>query len=524
MDERNMSVRDYVEKYGYLKRGEKLSETREEDEIVLAGRIMSKRRSGKRLVFYEIKQYFQDVQIMCDMKDYRVREQDWNSEIKSLESEFEFYHSKLKKGDIIAVRGYPYRTKTGELTLAGRRVKLLAPCLHDFPEYGGIQNKEIRYRHRYVDLMVTPGVRNTFVARACIVGALRRYLDQRGFIEVETPILSQTAGGACARPFETVMRAQDASLYLRIAPELYLKQLVVGGMDRVYEIGKSFRNEGIDYTHNPEFTTCEFYEAYADYEKLFSTVQELFLSIVCHMNSTLRLNRASQFGTSPAEAPTHDEDSVVLVDVPAKGTHPPLERVRIDFRQPFKRVSVVEELERILKIRLPDVNDPKNSAFYRDVLKQCNLDCPPPQTTVRMFDRLIEHFIESQCVQPTYLCHFPTSMSPLAREHRTRPALAERFELFIARMELANAYTEMNSPFEQAKRLKNQVPDGESVKSDEEWFVRSLEWGLPPTAGCGLGIDRLVMLLTNKLSIKEVLLFPFMKDANANNEGKCQER
>jgi len=367
-------------------------------------------------------------------------------------------------------------------------------------------NKDIRYRYRYVDLLTNPTTSQIFIARSTILNTLRRFLNERQFIEVETPILSPHSGGAAARPFSTHMLAQDANLYLRIAPELYLKQLIVGGLERVYEIGKSFRNEGVDTTHNPEFTTCEFYQAYANYEDLMTTTQDYLKVVALEVNKLLR-----------PEAIGTEEQYCVTIDIPTKGSLPALPSTKIDFSNPFRRINLVEEIEKHLGHALPDVNEANNAPKFQAILSGLGLSCSGPFTTVKMFDVLVEHFVEPQCIQPTFLCNFPLATSPLAREHRAVPGATERFELFIARMELANAYTELNDPAEQRHRFQTQMPDGESVKTNEDWYCGALEWGLPPTGGWGLGLDRLTMVLTNRFSIKEVMLFPYMKPVDATD-------
>lgn len=470
----SMSVPDFIESFKHLDTGNKLP-----NECILSGRIMSKRQASKKLIFYVIKNLNENLQVMCSV----------NTVLETEVENFHFIHRNLKRGDIISIRGTPYRSKSNELTIEAKEVKLLSPCLHDFPDYNGITDKELRYRNRHVDLMITSGVRDLFMKRSQIIRSLRQFLENRGFIEVETPMLTQYAGGAAAKPFETHLNAMKTDLYLRIAPELYLKQLVIGGMDRVFEIGKSFRNEGTDNTHNPEFTMCEFYQAYADYNQLMNTTQEILQYIV-----------TQNFRTSK-----------ITIDVPAKGNYKAISNVEIDFSKPFQRIDVMEYLEQAIGMPLPDVNNPENTSAYLEIVKKFGIECSAPLTTVRLLDALVEHFIESQCIQPTFLCNIPIAISPLARQHRSLPGVTERFELFIGRMELCNAYSELNDPQEQRLRFKNQIPDGESIPMNDDWYCNTLEWGLPPTGGWGIGIDRLVMILTNNFSIKEVTLYPFMK-------------
>lgn len=370
---------------------------------------------------------------------------------------------------------------------------LLSPCLHLLPDYNSLTDKELRYRNRHVDLMVNRGIRDVFLTRSKVINSLRNFLDNRGFVEVETPMLQKHPGGAIAKPFETYLHAHHANLYMRIAPELYLKQLIVGGIERVYEIGKQFRNEGVDLTHNPEFTTCEFYQAYSDYNQLMETTEELLKHIVFSVTGGY----------------------TVQVEIPKKKGQPQLghETVELDFSKPFRRIYIEEDLAKCLGIaKLPDVNDPASADAFLELCRRHSVEVEAPFTSPRLLDALVETFLESQCTQPTFLCHQPLATSPLARQHRSQPGVTERFELFAARMELCNAYTELNDPEEQRRRFAQQVALGESLGFNEEWFCQVLEWGLPPTGGWGMGIDRLVMLITGKFAIKEVLLFPFMKD------------
>ena len=505
LGESHMAVEKFVEKYSHLSAGQELADLPFDQEIVIYGRIESKRQSGKKLAFYTLKQgRNRALQVVVSIDHFRGISITASQRSEQSPSDFTFINDVLKRGDVIAVRGVPYRTSAGELSVRARGVELVSPCLHSLPTSGSLVNKDLRYRNRAVDLLTNPTTPQLFIARSTILNSLRRFLNDRQFIEVETPMLSPYSGGAAARPFSTHMLAQDADLYLRIAPELYLKQLIVGGLERVYEIGKSFRNEGVDTTHNPEFTTCEFYQAYANYEDLMITTQDFLKCAALDVNKVLR---PELVGT--------DEQHCVTIDIPAKGNLPAIPSVKIDFSKPFRRINLVEEIEKNLGHPLPDVNDADNAPQFQAILQRLGLSCSGPFTTVKMFDVLVEHFVEPQCIQPTFLCNFPLATSPLAREHRALPGSTERFELFIARMELANAYTELNDPVEQRHRFQTQMPDGESVKTNEDWYCGALEWGLPPTGGWGLGLDRLTMVLTNRFSIKEVMLFPYMKPMDA---------
>lgn len=507
LEKNHVDIETFHSTYSHLTPGQELSELGFESELVIYGRVESKRQSGKKLAFYTVRGSRNKLlQIVVSIDHFRGITIASSEKSSENISDFAFFNETVKRGDVIAIRGVPYRTSAGELSLRARGAELVSPCLHSLPATGSLVNKDVRYRFRSVDLLVNPDTTQIFLARATVLNSLRSFLNARKFVEVETPILSPYSGGAAARPFSTHMLAQDANLYLRIAPELYLKQLIVGGLDRVYEIGKSFRNEGVDTTHNPEFTTCEFYQAFANYEDLMATTEEFLKFASLEVNKILR----------PELVGTADQHTVTI-DIPAKGTLPALPGTKIDFSKPFRRINLIEEIEKHLGHPLPDVNDASNAPKFEAIIKRLGLSCSGPFTTVKMFDVLVEHFVEPQCIQPTFLCNFPLATSPLARNHRSIPGSVERFEMFIARMELANAYTELNDPVEQRHRFQTQMPDGESVKTNEDWYCGSLEWGLPPTGGWGMGLDRLTMVLTNRFSIKEVILFPYMKPQDAKD-------
>jgi lysyl-tRNA synthetase class 2 len=364
---------------------------------------------------------------------------------------------------------------------------------------------------------VSPHVRQIFLTRSKIIKALRHCLDSRGFVEIETPILQFAAGGANAQPFETYSDALKERLFLRIAPELFLKRVVVGGIEKVYEIGKNFRNESIDLTHHPEFTTCEFYEAYSDYYKLMDTTQEILKEICISVTGSPQIRV-----TLPSSLHSQTNDKEIV----------------IDFSKPFRRISILEELERVLGVKLPDVNSPDSISTLRELCEKNHIEVTLPITNVRLFDALVEYFIERHCIQPTFLCDFPICTSPLARHHRSKGGVTERFELFIVGMEFVNAYTELNDPqlqreqFLKQHKLKRETKlqklnkeNTEKEKDEakvmisapEEQYCQVLEYALPPCGGWGLGIDRLTMLLTNRLSIKEVLLFPLLKSEEVSS-------
>ena len=446
--------------------------------VSFAGRIMTRRIMGSA-AFVEIQDATGRIQV------YLKRDELCPDEDKTL------YNTVFKKlldlGDFIGIKGYVFTTQTGEISVHVTELKLLAKSLKPLPVvkrdeegniYDGFTDPELRYRQRYVDLTVNPGFKQIFINRSKVINTMRSYFDGQGWMEVETPILQQIHGGAAARPFETHHNTLDMPLFLRIANELYLKRLIVAGFDGVYEFGKMFRNEGMDRTHNPEFTAMEIYVAYKDYIWMMGMVEECLekVALAIHGNPVVKV-----------------------------GNH------EINFAGPYEKLTMYESIEKYTGIDVSAMTEEQ----LKETCKSFQIEVDATMGRGKLIDELFSEKVEANLIQPTYITDYPLEMTPLAKKHRSKEGLVERFELFVNGKEIANAYSELNDAIDQKERFEDQLKlaargDDEAMAMDDD-FIRALEYGMPPTAGLGIGIDRLVMLMTNQSTIQEVLFFPQMR-------------
>ena len=446
---------------------EKLKELLEagRKDITIAGRIMSWRDMGKA--------NFIDVRDKTDRMQVYVRMNDIGEE------QFKEFKT-WDIGDIVGVEGFVFRTRRGEISVHAHKITMLSKSLLPLPEkWHGLTNTDVRYRQRYTDLICNPEVKETFIKRSKIIASIRRYLDDRGFMEVETPMLVSNAGGAAARPFETHYNALDEDVKLRISLELYLKRLIVGGLERVYEIGRVFRNEGVDARHNPEFTLMELYQAYTDYHGMMDLTEDMFRH--------------------------------VAMEVCGK-TCVPYGEYEIDLGKPFERLTMIEAVKKYSGV---DFNEVADDEAAKKLAKERHIEFEDRHKKGDILNLFFEEFVEEHLIQPTFIMDHPVEISPLTKRKPDAPDYVERFELFITGREMCNAYSELNDPIDQRERFAEQekqfaAGDEEANHTDED-FLRALEIGMPPTGGIGYGIDRLVMLLTNSPAIRDVLLFPTMK-------------
>lgn len=434
-------------------------------EVTVAGRIMSKRVMGKAS--------------FCNVQDLQGNIQSYVARDSIGEESYAFF-KKYDVGDIVGIKGEVFETKTGEISIHASEVTLLSKSLQILPEkWHGLTNTDIRYRQRYTDLIMNEDVKKTFIMRSKIISSIRRFLDDRDFMEVETPMLVSNAGGAAARPFETHYNALDEDVKLRISLELYLKRLIVGGLERVYEIGRVFRNEGLDTRHNPEFTLMELYQAYTDYNGMMDLTEDMFRHVAQEVCGTTKITYGD---------------------------------VEIDMGKPFERITMVDAVKKYAGVDFDTVPDTEAAKKLADEKGVHYEDRHKKGDILNLF---FEEFVEEKLIQPTFVMDHPIEISPLTKKKPDKPGYVERFELFITCREMCNAYSELNDPIDQRERFAAQeeafaAGDEEANHTDED-FLNALEIGMPPTGGIGYGIDRLVMLLTNQPAIRDVLLFPTMK-------------
>lgn len=460
---RGMSIAQFREKFAFIK---DLAEKKADEIVTLSGRLKLKRVAGKS-TFANIEDDSGNIQVYYSLGSIG-------------EEEYAKFKKNLEVGDIAQITGYAFITQTGEFSIHASKIVLASKALSPLPEkFHGLSDTEIRYRKRYLDMIMNGDVRDDFIKRAKIISGIRKFFEERGFLEVETPMMHPIAGGANARPFITHHNTLDVDFYLKIAPELYLKRLIVGGMNAIFEMNRCFRNEGMDLTHNPEFTSIEFYWAWHDYFEVMDLTEELFSFLI----DSLNLPKILPYG-----------------------------ELEIDFSKKFKRIKYLDALHEIGGIPKEIIND---KSRILDKLKADGFEANSKLDLGHLQAELFDNYVESKLINPTFIIDFPISISPLSRRSDENPEIAERFELFIAGKELANAFNELNDPLDQYERFKAQIDaknagDDEAHEMDED-YCQALGYAMPPTAGWGLGVDRLVMLLLNKQSIRDVILFPAMR-------------
>lgn len=456
--------------------------------VSLAGRIMKQRIMGA-VSFYEIQDAFGKIQI------YVKRDEICPGEDKTA---YNGVFKKLDIGDIIGVKGYVFVTQMGEISIHVKEFTLLCKSIRPLPivkekdgeVYDAFRDPEQRYRQRYLDLIVNPEIKETFIKRTLLVNTMRQFLNEKGYLEVETPILQPLYGGAAARPFKTYHNKLDTTLYLRIANELYLKRLIVGGFDGVYEFSKDFRNEGMDRFHNPEFTQMELYVAYKDYEWMMNLVEEMVETVALALHGTTQVQVGDNL---------------------------------IDFKRPWKRYTMYEAIQHFTGVDISEMDETEMAIFAKKV----GVAVDSTMGKGKLIDEIFGETCEAQLIQPTFIYDYPLETSPLTKKHRTKPHLTERFEAVCNGKEICNAYSELNDPIDQRKRFEDQLElgkrgDTESMVLDED-FLRALEFGMPPTAGLGIGIDRLSMIMTNSHSIQDVLFFPQMRPEKKQEEAETEK-
>ncbi len=458
---KNIECRELIEKYSNLSEGEKSNEV-----YTAAGRVVSQRGHGKTL-FGHIEDFSGKIQ-------FYIRKDEMSEE------KFEqFAHVDL--GDIIAITGHIFKTKTGEVTIRGNDFRMISKSIQPMPEkFHGLKDVETRYRKRYVDLIANPEVKKTFILRSKIVNYIREYMNEQGFLEVETPMMHQIAGGAAAKPFITHHNTLDMDLYLRIAPELYLKRLLVGGFEKVYEINRNFRNEGISIKHNPEFTMMEVYQAYADFNTMMDLTEDLLGTLVRKL---------------------FNKTEIIY------------QETEISFKTPFARLTMIDSIKKYADIKIDD--DLEAEDLYEIAKSKHIKSAEKNMSRGALINLLFEELVEDKLIQPTFIYRYPVEISPLSKNSPDDERFVDRFELFIFGREIGNAFSELNDPFEQEKRFmgqleKRQSGDEEAHRMDND-YIHALQYGMPNAGGLGLGIDRIVMLLTDSPSIRDVILFPTLK-------------